>query len=200
MKYKQYLKQDTEALLPTTHENSSTTANNNDTSNDSTQQQQSDEVVPIEETKKDWFAKYFSDPTVEWITELQANFWIFHTRAPIVMIVSMWLMWALSLAGMIFGFYQIYEEPQLMFTDWFYSYNVDQDYISYSWYYFMVSVCTISVMFFALEGTLFPIKWFFSAYIFYPFSCLTYGAACIGIVVTYTVGAYRYNLNRYRQP
>lgn len=113
------------------------------------------------------------------------------------LLVSLVVVWPLAIYFTIIAFIAIvaYPDsywwsevffPDLVASDASISETTKYQYIVSSYLIFVSGVGAASLLFFALEGSLYPIKWFFSWWIWYPIGMLSYTGYLLSILTTYT--------------
>lgn len=136
---------------------------------------------------------YIQNPLNQYIETEREQFWFFHSNAPLWLILSIYLLYGIAVTFIVAGFYDIsVEDYNYFWTDYFSSYENTPNffYVFDSYTMFMTAGCAASVLFLALEGTIFPIKWILTQYPWYILGSLTYTGYLLSIMTSYTVAAY----------
>eukprot|EP01038_Epipyxis_sp_PR26KG_P009424 gene9424-12698_t len=104
------------------------------------------------------------------------------------------LLWIIAILSIYLGMVNIFKDDV---PDWiisvFSTKTAEDQYESYS--LFIVSMCAISLAYVALEGTLWPVSWFFQLYVWYPIASLSYTGYLFSLMVSYQYASFLYKIN-----
>lgn len=146
---------------------------------------------------------YFYGPLEAYVLNKHEQFWFFHTYAPSWMIVSIWFLWPLMglfvFAGLQVCFYA--SNVTYWWQHWFFpdmsssSSLVEAMIVSYE--LFATSLSTIGLLFFSLEGTIYPWAWLCRQYAFFTLGSLTYTGYLLSIPTVYVFFTILLKLNNH---
>lgn len=132
---------------------------------------------------------YTVEPVIKYFQVKHEEFWFFHSNAPVSLIISAWCSWAVAIAFVVVGARDVFTSHTDYWSDWF-----DQDiekYQSLSYSIFVQAGLAVSLLFIAVEGTIFPVAWIFNQYFWYFIGNITYTSYLLSILTAYYI-AVRY--------
>eukprot|EP01034_Spumella_vulgaris_P025363 gene25363-31813_t len=129
--------------------------------------------------------RHVNDDCASLYTRLTTATWTQLAESSVLWILALWSIYA--------GMYNIFSTEEPFWLDLVFHTNVADQYESYSM--FVVAACALGLAFVALEGTLWPVAWFFQMYVWYPIASLSYTGYLFSMMVSYEYAGIRLAMN-----
>jgi hypothetical protein len=138
---------------------------------------------------------FIIDPIYQILKMKIEEFFFFHRHAPSYLVFCIWCCWIFATYFAYIGIVDVFSSPYKWWYPYFKDHIAQMELIEKSYSIFASGIGCSAILFFAMEGTIYPITWVLSQYIWYTVGMLSYTAYLLSILTCYTYFSIKLALN-----